>query len=46
MKLYKLLASNYETYLGTSENPITRNITIIAQTPNNDAFLFEVILII
>jgi len=39
MKLYKLLASNYETYLGTSENPITRDITIIAQTPNNDAFL-------
>mgnify|MGYP001258580873 FL=1 len=39
MKLYKLLASNYETYFGTSDNPITRDVTIIAQTPNYNAFL-------
>jgi hypothetical protein len=39
MKLYKLLASNYEIYFGTSDNPITRDVTIIAQTPNYDAFL-------
>tara|TARA_R100001129_G_scaffold183438_1_gene165891 strand:- start:102 stop:479 length:378 start_codon:yes stop_codon:yes gene_type:complete len=39
MKLYKLLASNYETYFGTSDNPITRDVTIIAQTPNCNAFL-------
>ena len=41
MKLYKILAANYETYFGTSENPIDRSyITIIAQTPSCDAFLF------
>ena len=31
--------SNYETYFGTSDNPITRDVTIIAQTPNYDALL-------
>jgi hypothetical protein len=41
MKLYKILASNYETYFGTTKNPIDRSYaTIIAQTPNCDAFLF------
>ena len=40
MKLYKLLATDYETYFGTPEDPITRDITIIAQTPSCDAFLF------
>ena len=39
MKLYKLLASNYETYFGTMENPIVRVVTVIAQTPSCDAFL-------
>jgi len=41
MKLYKLLAANYETYFGTMDNLIDRSyITMIAQTPNYDAFLF------
>ena len=41
MKLYKLLAANYETYFGTMDNLINRSyITMIAQTPNYDAFLF------
>ena len=39
MKLYKLLASDYETYFGTKENPITRVVTVIAQTPSCNAFL-------
>ena len=39
MKLYKLLASDYETYFGTMENPIVRVVTVIAQTPSCDAFL-------
>ena len=40
MKLYKLEASNYETFFGTSEEPIKRDVVRIAQTPNNDAFLY------
>jgi len=41
MKLYKILAANYETYFGTADDPIDRSyITIIAQTPSCDAFLF------
>ncbi len=41
MKLYKILAANYETYFGTTDDPIDRSyITIIAQTPSCDAFLF------
>jgi len=41
MKLYKILAVNYETYFGTTDNPIDRSyITMIAQTPSCDAFLF------
>ena len=39
MKLYKLLASDYETYFGTPDNPIVRVVTVIAQTPSCDAFL-------
>lgn len=39
MKLYKIQASNWETFFGTIETPIARNVTIIAQTPSNDAFL-------
>ena len=39
MKLYKIEASNWETFFGTSEEPIVRDVRIIAQTPSNDAFL-------
>ena len=39
MKLYKLEASGNETFFGTMENPIARDVTIIAQTPSCDAFL-------
>ena len=39
MKLYKIEATNWETFFGTVENPIVREVTIIAQTPSNDAFL-------
>ncbi len=39
MKLYKIESSNWETFFGTMENPIQRDVTIIAQTPSNDAFL-------
>ena len=39
MKLYKIEASNWETFFGTVETPIAREVTIIAQTPSNDAFL-------
>jgi len=39
MKLYKIESSNWETFFGTHENPIARDVTIIAQTPSNDAFL-------
>ena len=39
MKLYKIEASNWETFYGTPEEPIERDVTTIAQTPNCDAFL-------
>ena len=39
MKLYKIESSNWETFFGTMENPIQRDVTTIAQTPSNDAFL-------
>ena len=39
MKLYKIEASNWETFFGTSEERIERDVRIIAQTPSNDAFL-------
>ena len=39
MKLYKIQASNWETFFGTMENPIVRVVTVIAQTPSCDAFL-------
>ena len=39
MKLYKILASNWETFFGVADTSIERNITVIAQTPNVDAFL-------
>ena len=40
MKLYKIEASNFKTFFGTPEEPIERDVRIIAQTPNCDAFLF------
>jgi len=45
MKLYKIEASNWNTFFGRSNEPhdstptIERDVTIIAQTPSNDAFL-------
>ena len=43
MKLYKIEASNWETFFGTPDEPIERDIRIIAQTPSNDAFLLVTI---
>jgi hypothetical protein len=40
MKLYKLESSNFETFFGTPEELIERDVTTIAQTPSCDAFLF------
>ena len=40
MKLYKLEASNFETFYGTPEDRIARDVIIIARTPNDGAFLF------
>ena len=39
MKLYKIESSNHKTFFGTYENPIVREVTIIAQAPNCSAFL-------
>ena len=39
MKLYKIEASNSETFFGTPENPIARDVTMIAQAPDCSAFL-------
>ena len=42
MKLYKLESSNFETFFGGPEpkDSIERDVITIAQTPNNDAFLY------
>ena len=40
MNLYKIEASGWETFYGTPEDPIERDVVRIAQTPNCDAFLF------
>ena len=40
MKLYKLEASGYTEFFGTFENPIARDITMVAQAPDCSAFLF------
>ena len=40
MKLYKLEASNFETFFGTPHEPIKRDVIRLAQTPNCDAFLY------
>ena len=39
MKLYKIEASNWETFFGTPEDRIERDVITIAQTPSCDAFL-------
>ena len=41
MKLYKIEASNWETFFGgpEPEDRIERDVRTIAQTPSNDAFL-------
>ena len=39
MKLYKIEASGYQAFFGTIENPIARDVTIIAQKPGCSAFL-------
>ena len=39
MKLYKIEASGHEAFFGTLENPIARDITIVAQKPDCSAFL-------
>ena len=41
MRLYKILATAYENFYGTQDNPTDRSYTTtIAQTPSCDAFLF------
>ena len=41
MSLYKITSAAWENYYGTRENPIDRSyITLIAQTPSCNAFLF------
>ena len=42
MQLYKLEASNWQTFFGTSDEPIKpkRDVIRLAQTPSNDAFLY------
>ena len=40
MKLYKIEASNWETFFGTPEERIERDVITIAQTPSCDAFLY------
>ena len=40
MKLYKIEASGWETFFGTPEDRIERDVLTIAQKPNCDAFLF------
>jgi len=39
MKIYKLESSNWETFFGTPEERIERDVVRLAQTPNCDAFL-------
>jgi len=40
MKLYKVESSNWETFFGTPEERIERDVIGLAQTPNCDAFLY------
>ena len=40
MKLYKLESSNWETFFGTPEERIERDVITLAQTPSCNAFLY------
>ena len=40
MKLYKLESSNFESFFGTPEDRIERDVVRLAQTPSCDAFLY------
>ena len=40
MKLYKLEKSNFESFFGTPEEPIKRDVITLAQTPSCNAFLY------
>ena len=40
MKIYRLAASNWETFFGTIDDPIEKDVIRLAQTPSCDAFLF------
>ena len=40
MKLYKIEASGWETLFGTPEDPIAKDVIILARTANDGAFLF------
>ena len=40
MKLYKLESSNFETFFGTPEERIEKDVITLAQTPSCDAFLY------
>ena len=40
MKLYKLEASNWETFHGPPDDRIERDAILMAQTPSCDAFLY------
>ena len=40
MKLYKIESSNWETFFGTPDDRIERDVIRLAQTPSCDAFLF------
>ena len=40
MKLYKIEASNWETFFGKPGERIERDVITIAQTPSCDAFLY------
>ena len=40
MKLYKLEASNWQTFHGPPDDRIERDVIMMAQTPSCDAFLY------
>jgi len=40
MKIYKIESSNWETFFGTPDDRIERDVIRLAQTPSCDAFLF------
>ena len=40
MKIYKLESSNFETFFGTHDEPIERDVITLAQTPSCNAFLY------